>query len=387
MNQPKSSWDAGRFFQTLAYFDAIPLIGWLQRMMQGTSPPTTVDRPATIVLVVGATGGVGKRVVQRLVDRGEAVRVLVRDAAKARAMFGDRVQIVDGDLTIPETLTAAVVQDVRAVICCSGVKVQPQEGDTPDRAKYYQGIKFYLPEVVGDTPERVDYQGIQHLLQALKPQLSAHSSAQKTLFDFAIDPAQIQSWGALDDVVMGGVSQSGIQAIDQAALFTGNVSTSNSGGFASVRTRNFEQPINLSGFAGIQLRVKGDGQRYKFLIRCDNQWDSVAYAHSFDTIANQWMDVQIPFAGLIPVFRAKTFSEAGAIDSSRITSLQLMLSKFEYDGGLNPSFTAGTLRCKWSRSQLTAARLCRTLSWSVPLGSRALSAPASTWLRNPQPCG
>ncbi len=310
-------------------------------MMQPQASPPAVDRAATVILVVGATGGVGQRVVQRLLDCGEAVRVLVRDPVKAKDLFGDRVQIVDADLTIPETLTAAVVQSVRAVICCSGVRVQPQEGDTPDRAKYYQGIKFYLPEVVGDTPEQVDYQGMQALLQAVTPSLAAYPSTQKRLFDFAIDPSQIQAWGALDDVVMGGVSQSGIQTIDQAALFTGNVSTSNSGGFASIRTRNFEQPFDLAGYTGMQLRVKGDGQRYKFLIRCDSQWDSVAYAHSFDTIADQWIEVQIPFAGLIPVFRAKTFSTAGAINASCITSLQLMLSKFEYDGGLNPHFTPG----------------------------------------------
>jgi len=32
-------------------------------------------------------------------------------------------------------------------------------GDTPDRAKYNQGVKFYQPEIVGDTPETVEYLG------------------------------------------------------------------------------------------------------------------------------------------------------------------------------------------------------------------------------------
>ncbi len=53
------------------------------------------------------------------------------------------------------------------------------------------------------------------------------------------------------------------------------------------------------------------------------------------------MDIYIPFADLTAVFRAKTLKDAPAIDASRIASLQLMLSKFEYDGELNPRFTPG----------------------------------------------
>jgi uncharacterized protein YbjT (DUF2867 family) len=41
------------------------------------------------IAVVGATGRVGSLVVQRLVEASEAVRVLVRDAGKARRLFGD----------------------------------------------------------------------------------------------------------------------------------------------------------------------------------------------------------------------------------------------------------------------------------------------------------
>ena len=45
---------------------------------------------------------------------------------------------------------------------------------------------------------------------------------------------------------------------------------------------------------------------------------------------------------MIPVFRAKTVQEANKIDASKIYSMQLMLSKFEYDGELNPKFEAGS---------------------------------------------
>jgi hypothetical protein len=165
------------------------------------------------------------------------------------------------------------------------------------------------------------------------------------LFDFS-QPGQdlSQTWGALDDVVMGGVSASSLQIQEGAALFTGDVSTANSGGFASVRTRNFEPSLNLAGYSGIELRVKGDGQRYKFLVRDEDSWDSIGYSHSFDTTANEWINIRVAFAQLIPVFRAKTVGSARPLNTAQIRSFQLMLSKFEYDGALNPHFTPGEFR-------------------------------------------
>jgi hypothetical protein len=165
------------------------------------------------------------------------------------------------------------------------------------------------------------------------------------LFDFS-QPATAsdQTWGALDDVVMGGVSASSFQFQEEAALFTGNVSTANSGGFASVRSRNFEPPLDLSAYSGLELQVRGDGQRYKFLIRDEDSWDSMAYSQSFDTVANEWITVRVPFAEMVPVFRAKTVNPSRPLNTSRIHSLQFMLSKFEYDGALNPHFKPGEFR-------------------------------------------
>ena len=38
-----------------------------------------------------------------------------------------------------------------------------------------QGIKFYEPEVVGDTPEAVEYHGMQNLLAAVKEHVGYRS--------------------------------------------------------------------------------------------------------------------------------------------------------------------------------------------------------------------
>ncbi len=165
------------------------------------------------------------------------------------------------------------------------------------------------------------------------------------LFEFTRAASEaFQLWGALDDVVMGGVSASALQQSPEGARFAGYVSTENSGGFASVRTRNFEPPLDLSAYGGLELTVQGDGQRYKFLVRDGDSWDSVAFASGFDTIAGEWQTVRLPFSEMIPVFRAKTLNPAPTLKRDRIRSLQLMLSKFEYDGVLNPHFQPGAFQ-------------------------------------------
>ncbi len=293
-----------------------------------------------IILVAGATGGVGKRVVQNLLEQNYRVRALVRDVTRAKDILGDKVELFEADITIPETLKPIMMEGVRAVICCTGTKVQPVEGDTPTREKYYQGIKFYLPEVV-DIPELVEYEGIKNLVKVVSQHIP--STTCKLIFDFTSPNADIQeTWGAVDDVVMGGVSQSNIHLADNKAIFSGIVSTDNNGGFASVRTRNFMPPMDLSDYEGIELKVIGDGKRYKFITRCEGQWDGVGYCYSFDTVYNFPTTIRIPFKDFIPVFRAKTVKEAGELDSSKVYSMQLMLSKFEYDGELNPKFEAGS---------------------------------------------
>lgn len=59
-------------------------------------------------LITGATGEVGSRVTRLLVEGGERPRVFVRDAMKARALFGDRVDVHAGDLADAASLASAL---------------------------------------------------------------------------------------------------------------------------------------------------------------------------------------------------------------------------------------------------------------------------------------
>ena len=138
-----------------------------------------------VILVAGATGGVGKRIISRLLNRNYRVRALVRDARRAKEILGDKVELFEADIIIPETLTPQLMDNVSAVICCTGTRVQPVEGDTPNREKYYQGIKFYLPEVV-DSPELVEYQGIKNLVQVVTKHLNASEKLTNPLSQFVM---------------------------------------------------------------------------------------------------------------------------------------------------------------------------------------------------------
>ena len=75
------------------------------------------DAPLT-VLVVGATGSIGRLVVEEALAQGHAVRALVRNVAKARQLPA-QAQVVVGDVTRPETLGASV-DGVDAIVLTLG---------------------------------------------------------------------------------------------------------------------------------------------------------------------------------------------------------------------------------------------------------------------------
>ena len=241
-----------------------------------------------------------------------------------------------------------------------------------------QGIKFYDPTIADDSPQAIEFGGMSNLLEALAPTLLAraagHGASDVALFDPTNASALTTEFGALDDVVMGGASASEFRVVAGAGedgaspggVFLGTLTEAGGGGFASVRTRNFEPPLDASGCTGLALRVYGDGRRYKAILRNEAGWDSPTPCASFDTTAGQWQTVELPWAAFKPVFRAKTVPGGPRVDPSRIVSLQIMLSKFEYDGGLNPTHRVGEFRLPISKV------------WCPSSARVAGSAPAST---------
>ncbi len=78
-------------------------------------------------LITGATGDVGSRVVNHLLQRGHRPRVFVRNAAKAQALFGHRVEIFVGDLAQPASLQPALLGVDELFLVNSGPQIAVQD--------------------------------------------------------------------------------------------------------------------------------------------------------------------------------------------------------------------------------------------------------------------
>lgn len=81
------------------------------------------------LLITGATGKVGSRLAKRLAARGDHVRALVRDQARARALGLEELELMQGDLLEPESLTIAV-RGMDVVVHCAAFF----RGATPEQA-------------------------------------------------------------------------------------------------------------------------------------------------------------------------------------------------------------------------------------------------------------
>jgi NAD(P)-dependent dehydrogenase (short-subunit alcohol dehydrogenase family) len=68
------------------------------------------------VLVIGGTRGTGKAVVEQLIEQGHSCTVLARNVDKARALFGNAVDIVYGDVTLPESLQTVLTSEFAAIV-------------------------------------------------------------------------------------------------------------------------------------------------------------------------------------------------------------------------------------------------------------------------------
>jgi uncharacterized protein YbjT (DUF2867 family) len=102
-----------------------------------------------MILVSGGTGFVGSAVVKYLLDRGEEVAVLGRDASKIRSVFG-HVEARQADVREPTSLQQAM-QGIDVVVNAVQFPTSPIE--VPGR---------------GWTFEAVDYRGTVNQIEAAK---------------------------------------------------------------------------------------------------------------------------------------------------------------------------------------------------------------------------
>ena len=122
-----------------------------------------------------------------------------------------------------------------------------------------------------------------------------------TIVDFTKN-SKLFSWTIVNDVVMGGRSTSSITINSEGnAVFKGEVSLENNGGFSSLRHR-FEK-LDISDFSKIKIRLKGDGKKYQFRIK-PSMFNQYSYVYHFQTNGD-WQTLEINLADFTPIFRGR----------------------------------------------------------------------------------
>ncbi len=102
------------------------------------------------ILVTGATGFLGSALVTELLRQQQPVRILARDEARARAQFGDAVDIVVGEITDTAQVQRAV-EDASIVYHLAGRLYHPS---TPAELYYHthvEGTRILLDACKGQS--------------------------------------------------------------------------------------------------------------------------------------------------------------------------------------------------------------------------------------------
>ncbi|KAK9909435.1 hypothetical protein WJX75_002252 [Coccomyxa subellipsoidea] len=106
--------------------------------------------PGDLVLVAGATGGVGQILTAKLLERGYKVRALTRSVEKASQLLGEKegLEIVVADARDPATLPP-ITEGISAVAAVTGTTAFP--------SKRWDG---------NNGPEQTDYVAMKNLIEA-----------------------------------------------------------------------------------------------------------------------------------------------------------------------------------------------------------------------------
>ncbi len=109
----------------------------------------TFDVKNKVALVTGANRGIGKAIVETLIDKGGVKKVYaaVRDVSSAQALvdqYGDQVKVIQIDLDKPETISQAaqIASDVEIVVNNAGIlkNATPLDAEALDMLSYEMNV-------------------------------------------------------------------------------------------------------------------------------------------------------------------------------------------------------------------------------------------------------
>lgn len=144
------------------------------------------------------------------------------------------------------------------------------------------------------------------------------------LFDFAGADA-VEDWQAVNDGVMGGVSEGTFQITDRKTLaFVGTLTLENNGGFASVRTR--PKTLGLRPGEALRVRVRGDGRRYSLNLYVPRPQVAFSYRASVATTSDEWVEGTLPLDTFEATSFGRVVKDAGPVDPQEVSALGFMVS-------------------------------------------------------------
>lgn len=138
--------------------------------------------------------------------------------------------------------------------------------------------------------------------------------------------AETQRWYAVNDGVMGGVSQSGFHVAEGEGRFAGDTSLANGGGFASVRREPAAFERTLVAADGIALRVRGDGRTYQLRLKSRALDEGSAYRVAFTPNAGEWQTLRFGWSEFEAVRRGKRLTRAPVLAPGSIYQLGLLIA-------------------------------------------------------------
>jgi monofunctional biosynthetic peptidoglycan transglycosylase len=153
--------------------------------------------------------------------------------------------------------------------------------------------------------------------------MKSPAAMHKVLLDFN-DASDISAWQVVNDDVMGGTSTSCFEQTQGMAVFRGEVSLENNGGFASVRSSPMR--VDLAGYGFFVIKSRGDGHRYKFTMRTATGMNAPIYQSPFETKSGIWDEVQLACKNFVPTFRGRVLVDAPALNPAQVVSVGFLIA-------------------------------------------------------------
>lgn len=152
--------------------------------------------------------------------------------------------------------------------------------------------------------------------------LHSEEAKSKTVLSMS-EPKESRYWRSINDNVMGGVSTGRITFLTDHALFSGEISLENNGGFSSV-TR--QAPKLSSATENVNIAVIGDGNTYQLRLTTYLNGYRLGYKHEFKTKNGTKQQLSLPIKDFIATFHGRRVWDAPELNLEKVRELGFLLA-------------------------------------------------------------